>query len=40
MVAALNACRDDVVELNKDDLYVIRYQPIRELLKDKWVELV
>ncbi|CAL8464662.1 g4197 [Coccomyxa elongata] len=31
---------DDVVELNKDDLYVIRYQPIRELLKDKWVELV
>ncbi|EIE19067.1 GINS complex, Sld5 component [Coccomyxa subellipsoidea C-169] len=31
---------DDVVELNKDDLYIIRYQPIRYLLKDNWVELV
>ncbi|KAK9904920.1 hypothetical protein WJX75_005594 [Coccomyxa subellipsoidea] len=31
---------DDVVELNKDDLYIIRYEPIRDLLKDNWVELV
>jgi hypothetical protein len=34
------ACRDEVVDLNKDDLYVMRYKPIRQLLQDKWVELV
>ncbi len=39
-MGALPGCRDDVVELNKDDLYIIRYQPIRDLLKDNWVELV
>jgi hypothetical protein len=32
--------RDDVVELVKDDLYVVRYRPMRELLREKWVELV
>ena len=33
-------CRDEVVELKKDDLYVVRYRPIRELLAEKWVELI
>ena len=33
-------CRDDVVELMKDDLYVVRYNPIKDLLRDNWVELI
>ena len=33
-------CRDDVVELMKDDLYVVRYNPIKDLLRDDWVELI
>ena len=33
-------CRDDVVELLKDDLYVVRYNPIKDLLRDNWVELI
>ena len=32
--------RDDVVELMKDDLYVVRYNPIKDLLRDDWVELI
>lgn len=33
-------CREDVVELMKDDLYVVRYNPIKDLLRDNWVELI
>jgi len=33
-------CREDVIELMKDDLYVVRYSPIKDLLNDNWVELI
>ena len=33
-------CREDVAELMKDDLYVVRYNPIKDLLRDDWVELI
>lgn len=33
-------CRDDTVELSEGDLLVTRYRGIRELLRDKWLQLV
>ncbi|CAL5224587.1 g7294 [Coccomyxa viridis] len=36
----LDADGEDVAELMKDDLYVVRYNPIKDLLRDDWVELI
>ena len=40
MRPCVSLCREDVAELMKDDLYVVRYNPIKDLLSDDWVELV
>ena len=40
MRPCVSFCREDVAELMKDDLYVVRYNPIKDLLRDDWVELV
>lgn len=37
---ALDERGDDTVDLNKDDLYVLRYRPVRELLSNSSIELV
>ncbi|KAK9838765.1 hypothetical protein WJX74_002924 [Apatococcus lobatus] len=30
----------DTVDFSKDDLYIVRYRPIRDLVRDNWVQLI
>ena len=33
-------CRMDSAEFEKGDLYIVRYQPVKDLLRDKWIAMV
>ena len=32
--------RMDSAEFEKGDLYIVRYQPVKDLLRDKWIAMV
>lgn len=33
-------CRLDTADFQKGDLYIVRYRPVQQLLKDKWIALI
>ena len=33
-------CRLDTAEFQKGDLYIVRYRPVQQLLRDKWIALI
>ena len=32
--------RLDTAEFQKGDLYIVRYRPVQQLLRDKWIALI